>query len=773
MTFWHQDVAAYARDEEAFLRGTGRYVDDIHLEGEAHGHVLRSPHAHALIRAVRTERAKAAPGVLAVLTAADIADIAPLGCVMPLVCRDGRARTEADRPVLAADKARHVGEPVAFIVAETEEAAIDAAALVEVDYDVLPVVAVPGPSPVPVWDNAPDNLCFDWLFGDESACAEQFAHAAHVARITLRNPRIAPAPIEPRGALGVHDPADGTYTLVTGSQGVHFVRRILSKAMGIAPEKLRVVTPHVGGGFGSKIFTYPEYALVLAAARATGRPVRWTCSRAEAFLSDIQARDHRTQAELALDAEGHFLAIRVHITVDMGACLSQYTPLTATGVGAPVQAGAYRFHAIEIAVKGAFTNTVPVDSYRGAGRPEATYVLERLIDRAADEIGMDRAELRARNLPEAQAESLTSVTGLTIDGGRFLDNQRRCLKAANRAGFEDRRAESAARGRLRGFGFANYLESNGGLAVARMIEPDKLPVEGATLVFGPDGSLDMTIGTQSTGQDHALPLARHAAANFALPIEKIKVRQGDTGALGRGGGTGGSKSLLTSSKALEQAILDVEARGRTLLAGVWKVPPETIHFATGIFTLADTNRSMSIAEIAITSPGALDGESRGILTHGSCANGCHACEVEIDPETGEVTILAYTAVDDFGAVLNPAAVLGQVQGGVAQGIGQALMELAAYDGASAQPLAGSFMDYAMPRAVEVPDVTWIDNGLVSRTNVFGAKACGEAGAAAAPPAVMNALADALCDYPTARSLQMPARAPDIWKVIHDRASDTA
>ncbi|GJD49703.1 Carbon monoxide dehydrogenase large chain [Methylobacterium crusticola] len=770
MTFWHSDLTAHARDEDAFLQGAGRYVDDIRLEGQAHGYVLRSPHAHARIRSIDTARARRVSGVLAVLTGADVAGmVQPLGCVMPLTSRDGTPRVEADRAILAIDRVRHVGDGVAFVVAGTLLEAAAAAELVQVDYEVLPAVAEPGKRAVPIWPEAPDNVCFDWQFGDEDACSHLLAQAAHVARITLRSPRVVAVPVEPRAALGVYDSAADEYTLVSNTQGVHFVRRVLAKAFDLPAEKLRVVTPHVGGGFGSKIFAYPEQALVLAAARITGRPVRWTSTRTEAFLSDTQARDHHTEAALALDAEGRFLALSVQSTVNLGAYLSQYTPLTATGVGAPVQAGAYRFRAIAISVRGIFTNTVPVDAYRGAGRPEANYVLERVIDRAAAELGLDPAALRARNLPEAQAERLTAVTGLVIDGGQFADNQRRCLRAADRGSFPLRRAESARRGKLRGFGFANYLESNGGLAVARMIEPDRLPVEGAALTFGPHGELDIVVGTQSTGQDHALPLILHAARSFGLAPEKVVVRQGDTGLLGRGGGTGGSKSLLTSSVALEQAVADVAAKGCALLTREWKAASGEIQFERGLFVLRGSNRVMSVAEVASAFPRSLDGESRGILKHGSCANGCHACEVEIDPDTGEIEVVRYTAVDDFGEVLNEAAVRGQVQGGVAQGLGQALSEHAVYDAVTGQLLTGSLLDYAVPRAAAVPDILWINNGLSSRTNVFGAKACGEAGASAAPPAVMNAVADALSAYAAARSLQMPARAADVWRVIHAAA----
>jgi carbon-monoxide dehydrogenase large subunit len=768
MGLWAEEqLGAFARNDTSFLRGEGAYVDDIRLQGEAVGYVLRSPHAHAYIRAINREAALRSSGVLAVFTAADLADVLhPLGCVMKLTSLHGRPRAEADRIVLAADRARHVGDGVAFVVAETRAQAIAAAELVETEYEPLPpIIDTTHHEAVPIWPDAPDNTCFNWRFGDAESCRRIFAVAPHVVRTTLRIPRIVVNAIEPRAAIGTFDPTSGRLTLIANTQGPHFVRRILAKAFGLPDTQLRVVTPNVGGGFGSKIFAYPEQALVLLAARALNRPVRWTAGRSESFLSDTQGRDHQTQAALALDRDGRFLALSVRATVNLGAYLSQYTPLTATGVGAPVQAGGYGFEAIEIEVRGAFTNTAPIDAYRGTGRPEATYVLERLIDRAARELRVDPAELRARNLPDNQRVARTSVTGLTIDGGRFLDNQRRCLIAADRAGFVVRKADSAARGLLRGFGFANYLESNGGLAVARMIEPDGLPVEGVDLRFGTDGSLRVTLGTQSTGQDHATPMSLYAARCFGLVAESVTVYQGDTDRLTRGGGTGGSKSLLTSSVAIDQAVNDVIARGRRFLTERWGAREADILFDAGIFSRNGSNETLGIVGFAQAFPGVLDGESHGVLHHGSCANGCHACEVEIDPETGECWIVRYTAVDDFGNVINEPIVRGQVQGGVAQGIGQALMEQAVYDRRSGQLLAGTLLDYALPRAIEVPEVTWFDNGLAARTNIFGAKGCGEAGTSAAPPALMNAIADALSGYPGVWDLQMPARATDIRRII--------
>lgn len=769
MGFWGQEqLGAFVRDDAQFLRGEGVYVDDIRLQGEAVGYVLRSPHAHARIRGIDREAALRSPGVLAVFTAADLAGIVrPLGCVMKLTSFDGKPRIEADRVILAADRVRHAGDGVTFVVAETLPQAITAAELVKIDYEPLPVVIDPmhDEATVPIWPDALDNTCFNWCFGNADSCRRIFAAAPHVVRIALRIPRIVVNAIEPRAAIGAVDPRDGRLTLIANTQGPHFVRRILAKAIGLPDTQLHVVTPNVGGGFGSKIFAYPEQALVLFAARALKRPVRWNACRSEAFLSDIQGRDHQTEAALALARDGRFLALSVHATVNIGAYLSQYTPLTATGVGAPVQAGGYGFEAIEIQVRGAFTNTVPLDAYRGTGRPEATYVLERLIDRAARAIGMDPAGLRARNLPENQRAARTSVTGLTIDGGRFLDNQTRCLLAADRAGFPGRTADSAKRGLLRGFGFANYLESNGGLAVAKMIEPDHLPVEGAALRFGTDSSLRITLGTQSTGQDHATPMMLYAARCFGLAAASITVCQGDSDSLTRGGGTGGSKSLLTSSVAIEQAVTDVVARGRRFLAERWGVQESDVLFSAGTFACKGSNETVNVAGFAKTFPGVLDGESHSILHHGSCANGCHTCEVEIDAETGECWIVRYTAVDDFGNVVNEPAVRGQVQGGVGQGIGQALMEQAVYDRQSGQALAGSLMAYALPRAIDVPGITWIDNGLASHSNIFGAKGCGEAGTSAAPPAVMNAIADALSNYPRVWELQMPALAGDIRRII--------
>jgi aerobic carbon-monoxide dehydrogenase large subunit len=762
-----QNPEALPRSIEKMLTGGAVFVDDIPFADQAHGYVLRSPHPHARIRSIDVAAARWAPGVLAVLTGADVASMAgPLPCVIPPEAYGRTRALPVDRPILAIGRVRHVGDGVAFIVAETLEQAEAASRLIAVDYEALPVHLVLRASvtSVPIWPEASDNVAFDWQFGDAELCRQLFAGAAHTVRLHLSIPRVLPNPIEPRAAIGITDARDGKLTLISNTQGVHFVRGVLSQALRLPPKELRVVTPYVGGAFGVKIDAYPEHALVLLATRALGRPVRWTATRAEAVLSDTQGRGNDTEAALALDEDGRFLALSVRPTVDVGAYFSQLTPVVATGVGAPVQGGAYRFKAIEIKVRGVFTNKVPLDAYRGAGRPEATYVLERLIDRAASVLNIDPAELRAHNLPETQTETLTTVAGLPVAGGRFLDNQRRCLEHADRAGFAQRRTEAEKRGRMRGFGFANYLEANGGLQVADAIKPGSAVQEGVALTFGADGSAVVTIGTQSAGQNHSEPLALYVSSELGLDCASISVREGDSIALPVGSGTGGSKSTLVNSVAVRQAVADVVAKGSALLAREWGVDPSAIRCDRGLYSATGSNRTARFADLAARFAGAMNTDMQTGLTQGSSANGCHACEVEIDPATGNVEIIRYTAVDDFGEVIDGGDVLGQVQGGVAQGIGQALLECAPMPEALLHPAATSCFNYALPRAADVPDVDWTDNGLRSPTNVFGAKACGESGASAAPPAVMNAIVDALGAYPGAWKLQMPARPADIWAI---------
>jgi len=762
------DLDGFACDGDGYVRGAGTYVDDVQLAGQAHGFILRSPHAHARLRSVDVSRAREQPGVLCVVTGAELAgSLGPLPCMMPLPAPAGQPAIAADRVLLAADRVRHLGDGVAFVVAETPAQAVDAAHCIGVDYEPLPAVVDPLGPVTPgaaIWSTAPDNVCFDWHTGDAAAVAAALDGAAHVARLRLRNPRIVVNAIEPRAAIGCYDAAAGRYTLIANTQGGHFVGRVSARALGIPPSHVRVLTPNVGGGFGSKIFAYPEQALVLWAARALGRPVKWCASRREAFLSDTQGRDHVTDAALALDPDGRFLAFSVDTTVRLGAYLSQYTPFVATACGASVQAGAYRLGAVSVRVRGVFTNTVPLDAYRGSGRPEATYVLERVIDHAARQIGMDHAELRARNLLEPTRSAVTMVTGLEVDGGQFLDNQRRCLAQADYAGFPARRAESACRGRLRGFGFANYLEANGGLATARIMD-ETLPQESASVRFLANGHVHVVVGTQSTGQDHARPVVELLARGLGLDPAAVTVGEGDTAALPVSGGTGGSKSLLTSSAAAEQAVHDVIAKGRARLAARWTLPLDAVTFDEGVFRVGSRAFTCTVLELAASEPGALDVHSTATLQQGSSANGCHAAEVEIDPETGQALLVAYTAVDDFGVVVNPGAVDGQVHGGLAQGLGQALFEEGVYDVATGRLAADSLSTYALPRAVHLPWISRIDNGLACSTNALGAKACAEASVSAAPPTIMNAVVDALAAFPGVERLQMPARPEAILRII--------
>ncbi|MBE7220319.1 MAG: molybdopterin-dependent oxidoreductase, partial [Caulobacteraceae bacterium] len=577
-------------------------------------------------------------------------------------------------------------------------------------------------------------------------------------------PRIAPAPLEPRAAIARFNADGDRFHLWTTCQGVHWVRRVLSDALGIPPERLRVETGDLGGGFGARIFAYPEYALVLWLARRLGRPVRWTSSRTEAFHADTQGRDHRFAAELALDAEGRFLALRIDDRTCLGAYLSQYAPYSQAGCGAPVQAGGYRIGALHVRTRGYFTTMTPVDAFRGTGRPEATYVLERLIDQAARETGRDPAALRAINLRGRTTEPVTLVTGQAIDGGQFLANQEICLERADRAGFPARRKTSAEAGRLRGFGLANYLEANGSLGIARLTTGDA-PQEAASIRFDGCGGATIRVGTQSSGQDHATPLRRIAAERLGLDPDAIRVEEGDSDALPLGGGTGGSRSTLAGLHALNEVLALVEEHAGFRCAALWGVAREEVGMEGGVLHARRTNRSLAFADLVHGAPGEFDLTAIARFERGSFANGCHACEVEVDPETGAVCVVAYTAVDDFGTVLDEAEVRGQVQGGVAHGLGTALMEDCAYDPASGRPLAFSFETYALPRAADVPAVAWVDNGLPSPWTPMGVKACGESAISAAPPAIINAVVDALDGLPAAAELQMPATAWEVGRIL--------
>ncbi|NKE43732.1 xanthine dehydrogenase family protein molybdopterin-binding subunit [Roseomonas frigidaquae] len=756
-------------EDPRLLTGRGEYTDDLAMPGQAHAIVLRSPQAHATITRIDTAAALALPGVLAVLTAADLKaeGIGELPCLIPMKNRDGTPRGNTPRPALADGVVRHVGDPVAFIVAETPQAARDAAEAVEVEYDALPaatdLATAWEPGQPAVWPDIANNVVFDWEAGDKAKADAAFARAAHVTRLTVVNNRVVVASMEARAAVAAWE--GDKLTLHTNTQGSWLLKNILSGNIFNTPaENVRVVTPDVGGGFGMKIFLYPEHVLVAVAARKVGRPVKWASDRSEAFLSDTHGRDNITLGELATDAEGKFLALRTRNYAGMGAYLSTFAPFIPTGAGTKVLASVYGFEAIHAHVIGVLTNTVPVDAYRGAGRPESNYLVERLIDATAREIGVDRIELRRRNMVKQEAMPWVSAMGQRYDSGDFSQLMDAALLKIDWDGFPARRAEAAKRGKQRGIGLAYYLEATGGAAT-----------ENAKVVFAEDGLVDLYVGTQSTGQGHETAYAMMTSHELGIPIDKIRVRQGDSETLPSGGGTGGARSLYSEGQAILVTTASVVEKGKQAAAEQLETSVADIEFSAtgGRFEVAGTDRGIGILDLAAVqrkrvaageSAILLDAmETANIDTH-TFPNGCHVAEVEVDPETGIVTVPRYIVVDDVGHALNPLIVRGQVHGGVAQGIGQALHERTSYDNGSGQLLSASFMDYALPRAEDLPDIDVDLIEVTCETNPLGVKGAGEAGAVGSPPAAMNALVDALSGAGV-KHIDMPATPETVWKAL--------
>ena len=753
-------------EDPRLLLGKGRYTDDIVLDGAAVGVVLRSPHAAARIVAIDTAGAAALPGVLAVYTAADLNqdDIGGLPCAIPITNRDGSPRAEVPHPVLADGAVRHVGDPVAFIVAETHQAARDAAEAVMVEYDTLPsstdLAATMDPGAPAVWPQVPGNVCFDWEIGDKAATDALFGAAAHVTKLTVVNNRIIVNSMEARAALAAYDPAGQRWTLHTNTQGGWGIKQMLgSLVFKVGPERFRVVTPDVGGGFGMKLFLYAEHALTCYAARKLGRPVKWTSERSEAFLSDTHGRDNITQGELALDADGTFLAMRTRNVANMGAYLSTYAPFIPTGAGTKVLASVYGFQAIYANVLGVFTNTVPVDAYRGAGRPESNYLVERLIDTAAAEIGIDRIELRRRNMVPPSAMPYRSAMNQTYDSGDFQRVLDAALAKMDWAGFAGRRAESERQGRRRGIGMAYYLEATGGADSER-----------AEIRFAEDGFVDVYVGTQSTGQGHETAYVQLTSTQLGIDGEKIRIKQGDTDSIPTGGGTGGARSLYSEGQAILVTAASVIEKGRKAASEALEAAVADIAFEAGRFSIAGTDRGMDILQLAAAQrargPAAtqLDAAENAKISVHTFPNGCHMAEVEVDPDTGSIAVLRYIVCDDVGRAVNPMIVRGQVHGGVAQGVGQAFMEHTVYDPASGQLLSGSLMDYALPRAGDLPDIEVELIEVPCASNPLGVKGAGEAGAVGSPPAAINALVDALSSAGV-RSIDMPATPERVWRAL--------
>lgn len=757
------------------------FTEDITPEQCLHAAFVRSPHAHARIVAI-DKTLEGIEGVVEVWTADDLpADLKPIPCIIPLNNRDGTSRADPPRTLLARDKVRHQGEAVAMVVAQTARIAEAAARLVRVEYDVLPSVtqadqALQDGAPQ-VWDDIPGNQCFDWETGDEAAVDAAMKKAASVVEASLVNNRIVVGPLETRSAIGWADPDSDQRVLVTPTQGAHWVRDVIAAdVLGWDPASLEVVTPRVGGSFGMKIFIYPEQVLVLLAADRLRHPVKWVSSRSEAFLTDTQGRDHRTRVRLALDADGHFLAIRADTDANLGAFLSNYGPFNPTACSTPVLPGAYRIPVMYSRVRGALTHTVPLDSYRGAGRPEANYVLERVIDIAALELGLDRAELRRRNLLQPGELPCTTAAGVRLGTGLFADNLERALGKIDYAGFEGRRKKSLVQNRLRGLGMANYLETNGGFALARLTQPGGLPRESARICFHRDGRLRADVGTQSSGQGHGESYARILADYLHYDVAAISVHQGRTDRLGQGTGTGGSKSLLSGSTALLQVADTVIEKARSWFAEGWDVPLDQIFWQDGglvcgplRFSLQDL-AMMAVADLPAHAPHPFESEVCATITEGTFANGCHICELEVDPETGKVDILNYVCVNDFGEVVSLDKVRGQVVGGSAQGIGQALLEHCQFDPDSGALLSADFGSYHLPQSLHIPRIDVVLNHGSKGANRLGIKGCGESGASGAPPAVMNAIQDALSIElgKDAAAIQMPATPSAIWALLQAR-----
>ena len=782
-----QGIGASVRRKEdfRFLTGAGNYTDDINRTGQLYAYILRSPHTHAEIAGIDTGNASAAPGVIAVFTGADL-QIGGLPCGWLVNSKDGSPMIEPPHPVLATGNVRHVGDPVAVVIAETLEQANDAAERVEISYKPLQTVVAADeaikPGKPQLFENAPNNICFDWPMGDEAVVGTAFARAYHVTRLEIVNNRLVSNPMEPRAAIGEYDRATGDYSLYTTSQDPHVIRLLIASAvLPVAEHKFRVVAPDVGGGFGTKGSLYAEQALVTWAAGKLGRPVKWTAERGEGFASDNQARDHLTRAELALDQDGKFLALRIATLANLGAYLSSFAPAIPIYCYGPLLAGTYTTPAIYVEVKGIFTNTVPVDAYRGAGRPEACYVVERLVETAAREMAIDPAELRRRNFIPKDAYPYQTPVAVIYDSGDYFTTLEMALKAADYSGFEQRRQESAQQGKLRGIGIATYIEA---CAMAPSVLAGQLGAragfyETAEVRVHPTGSITVFTGTHSHGQGHETTFAQVVADQLGVPIELVEVVHGDTGKIPFGMGTYASRSLAVGGSALVKAIDKVVSKGKKIAAHLLEASEADLEFKDGQFTVAGTDKTIPFAQIALAAyvphnypidtvePG-LDETAFYDPTNFTYPAGAHIAEVEIDRDTGEVMLLNFTAADDFGRIINPLIVEGQVHGGLVQGIGQALYEDTIYDAESGQLRTGSLMDYCLPRADHVPAFNLSTHATLCAHNPLGAKGCGEAGTIGAPAAIMNAVVNALTPLGVT-DLAMPATPGRVWRAIAEHA----
>jgi carbon-monoxide dehydrogenase large subunit len=760
------------KEDPVLLRGEGRYSDDLNRPGQLYGVMVRSRVAHGVIRSIDLDAARDMPGVRAVITEAELTEAG----VKNMNAAGGKHRdgSPAPRPPqrpLAKDLVRYVGEPIAMVVAETSKQAKDAAEAIFVDIDPLPAVttasaAAATDAPL-IHQDAPGNICLDFHFGDTEKVDAAFAQAAHVTKLSMRNNRIVVCAMEPRSAIGEYDAESDRFTLRLGCQGVFGQRNLVSNILGIPVEKLRVLTGNVGGSFGMKSSCYPEYICALHAARMLGRPVKWTDERSESFMSDSHGRDHEMTVELALDRDGKFLALRVTGYGNVGAWLNSATTVPPTNNTVKNIIGVYATPLLEVSTKCMFTNTTPVGAYRGAGRPEGNYYMERLVETAAREMGIDRVELRRRNHIQPEQMPYKPPSGMLYDCGEFPAVMEKALRAGDWNGYATREAESRARGKIRGRGIGHYLE----------VTADAGNEMGG-IRFEEDGTVTIITGTLDYGQGHASPFAQVLSARLGIPFEKIKLLQGDSDQLVAGGGTGGSRSMMQSGGAILEASDIVVERGKQLAAEFLEAGVSDIEFARGRFSVAGTDLGIGILDLAERArlsrdlpedlPRTLDVKHIFKGVPSAFPNGCHIAEVELDPDTGIVEVVSYATVNDFGVLVNPMLVAGQAHGGIAQGIGQALLEHVVYD-EDGQLLTGSFMDYGLPRAMDLPSLGFQSHPVPARTNPLGAKGCGEAGCAGSLPAVMNAVVDALSEFGITH-IDMPATPHRIWQAIQEARS---
>ena len=763
------------KEDDRLVRGKGKYTDDFTLPNQAYAWMVRSSHAHGIIRGIETSAAEAMPGVLGVWTGTDLAsaNYNPFTCGLPLKNRDGSPLLQTNRPALPTDKVRFVGDPIAFVVAETLAQAKDAAEAVELDIDPLPAVTDAAEATKPgaplLYDHIPNNVALDYHYGDTAKIDAAFASAAHVTKLDIVNNRVAVVSMEPRTALAAYDNGAERYTLQVPTQGVSGNKATLAKILNVPAEKVRILTANVGGSFGMKNVNYPEYTCILHAAKTLGRPVKWTDERSNSFLSDSQGRSQLIHAELALDADGKFLAARITGYGNLGAYITGVAPVPlSVNIGRNL-ASVYRTPLLGVDIKTVLTNTTLMGAYRGAGRPEANYYMERLIDRAADEMGINRLTLRKRNFIKPAQLPFAAASGVTYDSGDFAGVFNKALEISDHANFARRKKESRRCGKLRGIAVGSYLEVTA-------------PPSGelGKITFEPDGNVKLTTGTLDYGQGHATPFAQVLSAQLGVSFEKITLEQNDSDAVRFGNGTGGSRSITATGTAIVESSALVIAKGKLAAAHFLEASEADIEFEGGRFTIAGTDRSIGIMELAERLreakmpdgvPSSLDVDHATKDTPSTFPNGCHVAEVEIDPETGVVQVVRYTGVNDFGTIVNPMIVAGQLHGGVAQGIGQALMEEVSYD-ASGQPITGSFMDYALPRAGDIPLMEVGDHPSPAKSNPLGTKGCGEAGCAGSLVCIVNAVLDALSEYGITE-INMPLTPERVWRAIQNGKAKAA